>query len=75
MIIKYKYCLVNVKKNVIVGIIYRSPDKGPLLFDDIVQTALAKIDKENKFGYLFGDFNLDLLKSEIHNPTLDFLNS
>ena len=34
-----------------------------------------KIDKEKKFGYLLGDFNLDLLKSEIHNPTLDFLNS
>ena len=64
---------LHVKKNVIVGIIYRPPDKDPLLFNDTVQTALAKIDKENKFGYLLGDFNLDLLKSEIHNPTLDFL--
>ena len=66
---------LHVKKNVIVGIIYRPPDKDPLLFNDIVKTALAKIDKEKKFGYLLGDFNLDLLKSEIHNPTLDFLNS
>ena len=66
---------LHVKKNVIIGIIYRPPDKDPLLFNDIAQTALAKIDKENKFGYLLGDFNLDLLKSEIHNPTLDFLNS
>ena len=66
---------LHVKKNVIVGMTYRPPEKDPLLFNDIVQTALAKIDKENKFGYLLGNFNLDLLKSEIHNPTLDFLNS
>ena len=66
---------LHVKKNVIVVIIYRPPDKDPLLFNDIVQTALAKVDKEKKFGYLLGEFNLDLLKSEIHNPTLDFLNS
>ena len=53
---------LRVKKNVIVGIIYRPPAKDPLLFNDIVQTALEKIDKEKKFGYLLGDFNLDLLK-------------
>ena len=36
---------------------------------------MEKIEKEKKIGYLLGDFNLDLLKSDIHNPTLDFLNS
>ena len=35
---------------------------------------MEKIDKEKKIGYLLGDFNLDLLKSDIHNTTLDFLN-
>ena len=66
---------LHVKKNVIVGITYRPPDKDSLVFNDTVQTALAKIDKQKKFGYLLGYFNLNLLKSEIHNPTLDFLNS
>ena len=75
LFIKIDKSALHVKKNVIAGIIYRPPDKDPLLFNDTVQTALAKIDKEKKLGYLLGDFNLDLLKSEIHNPTLDFLNS
>ena len=66
--------VLHVNKNVIVGIIYRPPDKDPVTFIGMVQTVMEKIDKEKKIGYLLGDFNLDLLKSDIHNPTLDFLN-
>ena len=29
-----------------------------------MKRILEKIDKENKIGYLMGDFNIDLLKSE-----------
>ena len=31
---------------------------------------MEKINKEKKIGYLLGDFNLDLLKRDTHNPTL-----
>ena len=34
---------------------------------------LGKIDKENKIGYLMGDFNIDLLKSESCDYTNRFL--
>ena len=34
---------------------------------------LGKIDKENKIGYLMGDFNIDLLKSESCDYTSRFL--
>ena len=66
--------VLHLNKNVIVGIIYRPPDKDPVAFIETVQKVMGKIEKEKKIGYLLGDFYLDLLKSDKHNPTLDFLN-
>ena len=37
------------------------------------QTILQSLSKENKDCYILGDYNIDLLKDEIHRPTSDFL--
>jgi hypothetical protein len=34
------------------------------LFENLMSRILGKVDKENKIGYLMGDFNIDLLKLE-----------
>jgi hypothetical protein len=51
-------------KNIIVGTIYRPPNKKVEVFENAMNVLLLKIDKENKICYLMGDFNIDLLKSE-----------
>ena len=51
-------------KNIIVGTIYRPPNKKVEVFENAMNVLLHKIDKENKICYLMGDFNIDLLKSE-----------
>ena len=42
---------------------------------DYLNTLLGKISKENKSVFLFGDFNVDLLKYDKHAPTNEFLDS
>lgn len=37
--------------------------------------AIEKIHQENKYCTMQGDFNLDLLKSESHQETKNFLNA
>ena len=51
-------------KNIIVGTIYRPPNKKVEVFENAMNELLHKIDKESKICYLMGDFNIDLLKSE-----------
>jgi exonuclease III len=54
----------NNGKNLIIGVIYRPPNRNFATFESTMNTILEKIDKENKLCYLMGDFNVDLFKSE-----------
>jgi hypothetical protein len=54
----------NKGKNIIIGTIYRPPNNKIDTFENSMKRILEKIDKEKKIGYLMGDFNIDLLKSE-----------
>ena len=65
--------ITAVGKNVIIGVIYRPPNNKIDSFENIMNQILGKIDKENKIGYLMGDFNIDLLKSESCDYTCRFL--
>ena len=67
-------CL-NTTKNVIIGLIYRVPDSNIDLFNKELSDILQKITKENKFIYLMGDYNLDLLKCAEHEYTQEFLDT
>ena len=44
-------------------------------FNKILMPTLVKISKENKDTYLMGDFNINLIKYDCHNPTPQFLYS
>ena len=62
-------------KNFLIGCAYRHPNTDPINFIEYIETTLAKIHK-NKYDIFFmGDFNIDLLQYDSHNPTNDFVNS
>ena len=54
----------NKGKNLIIGVIYRPPNRNSVSFESTMNSVLEKVDKENKMCYLMGDFNIDLFKSE-----------
>ena len=62
-------------KSIIVGIVYKPPDTNVNSFVDAFDILLTEIGKENKLAYILGDFNIDLLKHEHHNPTQNVTNS
>ena len=47
--------------------IYRHPCGNMQTFMDFVNSTIEKIDRENKFCIIVGDFNLELLKLD-SNP-------
>ena len=55
----------------IVGVVYRPPNSNTVDFIDSVHDILEKV--AHYPCYIMGDFNLDLLKHELHRPTEKFL--
>ena len=44
-------------------------------FNDMITPILEKISLENKEGYVMGEFNINLMNYETHNPTSHFLDN
>ena len=57
--------------NFIVGVVYRPPNSNISDFNDSIHDILEKV--SNYPCYIMGDFNLDLLKHELHRPSEKFL--
>ena len=60
------------QRNMICGMIYQHPHGNMQNFKDFLNSAIEKIDRENKFCISLGDFNIDLLKLDSHPDTEDF---
>lgn len=75
MFIEIPASSLTTAKSLIIGCIYRPPNSDIKTFISDLTLTLDAIDKEGKNCYLIGDFNLDLLKSENHSLTADFLNT
>ena len=63
----------NLDKNVVVGVIYRMPDKDVNIFNERLNHLFDLIKREKKICYLLGDFNINLLHYETHVPSGDFV--
>ena len=62
-------------KNIIVGCVYRPPDTDVAMFNTEMAIILDILNVGNKkLAFVLGDFNVDLIKSDIHTPTSKFLN-
>ena len=68
---------INERKTIIVGVGYR-PNTQPCADIDIFMQKIIEIQsiikEENKTAYLMGDFNIDLLKVNLHAKTNEFVN-
>ena len=51
--------IFNTNKNVILAVIYRSPDSPLGLFNEQLDNTLQQIEKEKMVALLSGDFNCD----------------
>ena len=64
--------LLNTDKNVLIGTIYRPPDTDTKEFINKFQIIIESIHRENKWCYLMGDFNINLMNCDTHNLTGEF---
>ena len=64
---------LNTAKNVLVGVLYRPPNQDISICNDDLSNLLEKIRREDKFCYLLGDYNLNILNYESHRLTGDFV--
>ena len=62
-------------QSMVIGVIYRPPSENTLEFIDKVNEIISRVTKGNKYCYITGHFNLDLLKHESHSVTAQFLES
>ena len=68
--------IMNLKKSNIIGTIYKHPSVDLTDFNsNYVNSLLEKISKEQKSVFLLGDFNINLMNYNVHNPTNEFLDS
>ena len=65
--------LYNTNKNILIGCIYRVPNSDIETFNKELDIVISHVSKEDKLIYLMGDFNIDLLKSNEHSKSSDFL--
>ena len=69
--------IINPKKgNIVVGCIYKHPTMDVLDFkNNYLGQIFESVSKERKQVFLLGDFNINLLNYNDHQPTNDFLDS
>ena len=65
--------VTQLMKNCIIGNVYRPPAQDINEFYNSLAEILLKIKNENKTIYIMGDFNLNILDSDKHLPTADFI--
>ena len=61
--------------NLIVGNVYRTPGTSTDILYSSFDSCLDKVTKEGKLCYIMGDFNLNLLSCDCHQPPDDFVNT
>ena len=62
-------------KDVVLGVIYRPPNTDVDLFTEYFDIVLGKITQENKYLYLMGDYNINLLKADQDKKTGNFVDT
>ena len=75
---RYESVLVEIiqphRKNIIVGCFYRPPDASVADFNKSLEGILSTISFENKLSYLMGDSTINILNSQSHQPSNEFIN-
>ena len=64
---------LGVNGNIIVGVVYRPPNSDIGSFNEPFSAILEKLKHMNNICYCMGDYNINILKNEIHRETGEFL--
>ena len=75
LVVEIQKEVVLSEKSIIIGVLYRPPDTDVDMFNEKVSDLLSNIKKENKFLYIMGDFNINLLNEDTHIQTSQFLDT
>ena len=67
--------LLGTSNNAIVGVIYRPLDKDMGQFNNLISDILSVIKSEGKSCFLLGYCNINLLNTENHSLTREFVNT
>lgn len=60
-------------KNIILGCLYKPPDVDVHSFLDELKQTISKISFENKLCFIMGDFNINIINSDTHKSTNNFI--
>ena len=60
-------------KNILCCCPYRHPSSNPVRFKEHLESILSQLTRENKNIFIMGDFNINLLSSESHPKSNDFI--
>ena len=60
-------------KNIVIGVIYRIPNRNLKDFNTQIASVLEQLRIEKKLVYLMGDYNIDLLNAGSHDLTNEFV--
>ena len=67
----FESCFIEIK-NIVAGVVYCSHTSIDNFTNDI-EPIFKKLNSERKHLYIMGDFNIDLLKADVHRPTHEYL--
>ena len=63
---------LHLETNIVIGVLYRPLGNDIRTFNEKLESILQKIRRENKISYILGDFNINLLNNDYHQPTGEF---
>ena len=66
---------LGTNKDAVIVAIYRSHNSNTQELIKVLSSVLDHIYHENKWVYLLGDYNIDLLYCDLHDLTCKFVNS
>lgn len=58
--------------NIIVFVVYRPPNTDPSVFTDYLAVTMNHKSLKNKYIYILGDFNINLLNNDVNNISHNF---
>ena len=65
--------VLTINRNIASGVIYRPPNTNIKDFNAQIASVLEELLIDKKLVYLMGDYNIDLLNSESHDLTNEFV--
>ena len=64
---------LTINSNIVNGVIYRTPNTNMKDFNAQIAGVLEDLRIDKKLVYLMGDYSIDLLNSETHDLTNEFV--